>query len=95
MVNVDGLKYICVGTIQTLIEQGGIKTSESNKHILLNPMFWDLEDTYECIFTDSIKYLMHNTGTFFQIEFDTTPDEKISGINVIQDEAKRICYQKE
>ena len=95
MVNVEGLRFICVGTVNSLVKSGGIKVSDSVKDLLNLPENWELKDTHESFITQEVKLLMENKVVFFQIEYTVTNVNQISAINVIQDEHKRICYHKE
>lgn len=95
MVNVEGLKFICVGTVNSAIQTGAIQVSESTKDLLTIPDNWELKDTHESFITQELKLLMENKVIFFQIEFTVVDINKISKINIVKDKHKRICYQKE
>ena len=95
MVNIEGLKFICVGTINSATISGAINVSESVKDLLTNPDNWELKDTYESLITQEVKLLMENTFMFFQIEFTVVDVNKISKINIVQDKYKRIKYNSE
>ena len=97
MINIDGLKNICIGTVNQIYSQQGLEVSESELQSLQNPDYWILEDQTESFITQELKLLMSNTNVFFQIEFivvEVSSGPGISRINVIHDPTKQICYLK-